>query len=1113
MAMSLVAVAARFASANFEEPRVRQSTLGLFRNRNRRIARHRDTRDRRFERLESRAVLATFTVTSLADAGSGSLRQAVLDANATRDADVIEFGVSGTITLKTALPAVTAPLAIDGTTAPEFNAAPLVAVDFSRRAGLQFAPGSDGSVVQSLYLSNAAGAGVTLNASRITLTDNFIFGNTGDGVRINPKSVGNTIGNVDPVRAIDYFTADGVSIGTEKVAVAAWQGITLSETDGQYLLAGTLAAGTDGIIYDGPIDDMTGTGYRVALPGEATKTAVFGVDRLETGDVRVVGGGTTLLPQETRGFFYEGPLSDAGFADADNYRDLVLPGDPQFVTAYGTGGTLIVGDYGASPTFTGASRAFIYDVTDVTQAVYVTDVAYPGAVSTAVRGIWHNGDSSYTICGSYSAQATNNFRDNSTPLGQAFLVDYDSETGLFSNWQTFANPADTGAAAQFQSISSVETGCYTIGATSLAAAAGSTLSGAFVTVSRNADGTFGDATWTTIADPDATKGTAAMAVYGNQVVGSANDGGLINYAYQATVDLGFRRSNVISGNGGNGIGIYGSVDNRIAMNFIGTDATGLRAEPNKLNGVLVTSRAARNIIGGQVSDGNDPTQAGGFVRPALSNLISGNKQNGVLITGGATATTLSGNFIGTDVSGNAPQGNGLDGVAIVGANGNRLIGSGARQNAFAFFNVIGGNAGNGLRITNSNNTTVQGNFLGLGANNLADVGNGGDGLLISGRSTNTQVGGAGSNPVAAGIPDEVDNLLLGPLANVTSGNNRHGIEVRDRSGGVVITNLFSGTQAFGPTAVPNNLDGILVTATGGNILVFGAIIGGNLANGIEITGVASGVQVLNASIGTTIDFDTDDTNDKDIAVPNARSGILISSRARGNAIGGFQPAENADVYVSGNGRYGIEIIGRANNNRIVNSTIGAGILGETVANGLGGISLAAGTASTTIGGEPADPVASPQVLANKISGNQGAGITVISSRGNRILGNQIFQNAAAGIVLSGALNNQVGSATGGNTIYGNQTSGVFVTGNSQGTTIAGNAIQSNGQNGLMLSAATRAVCGGTTDQSINTVVTNGGFGIYAVGNCAGTKLLRNVVAANKLGQISIGSSSGIIQVG
>jgi parallel beta-helix repeat protein len=273
------------------------------------------------------------------------------------------------------------------------------------------------------------------------------------------------------------------------------------------------------------------------------------------------------------------------------------------------------------------------------------------------------------------------------------------------------------------------------------------------------------------------------------------------------------------------------------------------------------------------------------------------------------------------------------------------------------------------------------------------------------------------------------------------------------------------------------------------------------------------VQVLNASIGTTIDFDTDDTNDKDIAVPNARSGILISSRARGNAIGGFQPAENADVYVSGNGRYGIEIIGRANNNRIVNSTIGAGILGETVANGLGGISLAAGTASTTIGGEPADPVASPQVLANKISGNQGAGITVISSRGNRILGNQIFQNAAAGIVLSGALNNQVGSATGGNTIYGNQTSGVFVTGNSQGTTIAGNAIQSNGQNGLMLSAATRAVCGGTTDQSINTVVTNGGFGIYAVGNCAGTKLLRNVVAANKLGQISIGSSSGIIQVG
>ena len=43
------------------------------------------------EPLERRRLLATFTVTTIADAGAGSLRQAVLDANASGGADTIEF--------------------------------------------------------------------------------------------------------------------------------------------------------------------------------------------------------------------------------------------------------------------------------------------------------------------------------------------------------------------------------------------------------------------------------------------------------------------------------------------------------------------------------------------------------------------------------------------------------------------------------------------------------------------------------------------------------------------------------------------------------------------------------------------------------------------------------------------------------------------------------------------------------------------------------------------------------------------------------------------------------------------------------------------------------------
>ncbi|MBX3394832.1 MAG: thrombospondin type 3 repeat-containing protein [Phycisphaerae bacterium] len=59
---------------------------------------------------------ATFTVANVNDAGAGSLRQAILDANAAAGADVIEFqaGVSGTIALASDLPTITSELSING---------------------------------------------------------------------------------------------------------------------------------------------------------------------------------------------------------------------------------------------------------------------------------------------------------------------------------------------------------------------------------------------------------------------------------------------------------------------------------------------------------------------------------------------------------------------------------------------------------------------------------------------------------------------------------------------------------------------------------------------------------------------------------------------------------------------------------------------------------------------------------------------------------------------------------------------------------------------------------------------------------------------------------------
>ena len=79
------------------------------------------------------AAAATFTVTTTADTGAGSLRQAILDANAAAGPDTIQFSVvpSGTITIQpaSALPQILEEVVIDGTTQPGWIGPPIVELD------------------------------------------------------------------------------------------------------------------------------------------------------------------------------------------------------------------------------------------------------------------------------------------------------------------------------------------------------------------------------------------------------------------------------------------------------------------------------------------------------------------------------------------------------------------------------------------------------------------------------------------------------------------------------------------------------------------------------------------------------------------------------------------------------------------------------------------------------------------------------------------------------------------------------------------------------------------------------------------------------------------------
>jgi hypothetical protein len=68
--------------------------------------------------LTARAA-TTFVVTNTNDSGPGSLRQAILDANANAGSDLITFNIGSglkTVTLASKLPEISDPVVIDGTT-------------------------------------------------------------------------------------------------------------------------------------------------------------------------------------------------------------------------------------------------------------------------------------------------------------------------------------------------------------------------------------------------------------------------------------------------------------------------------------------------------------------------------------------------------------------------------------------------------------------------------------------------------------------------------------------------------------------------------------------------------------------------------------------------------------------------------------------------------------------------------------------------------------------------------------------------------------------------------------------------------------------------------------
>ena len=130
-----------------------------------------------------------------------------------------------------------------------------------------------------------------------------------------------------------------------------------------------------------------------------------------------------------------------------------------------------------------------------------------------------------------------------------------------------------------------------------------------------------------------------LPAFVDTAVGNTLDGILIT----STGGNNLLRTNVISGNLGNGIHISGNASGvQVSEDIIGMDTNGGSPLPNGGDGVLIDGNAHDNVIGGNQ------------VSVILQNTISSNGGNGIAIVGNAHDNQVFHSFIGTDITGDHP---------------------------------------------------------------------------------------------------------------------------------------------------------------------------------------------------------------------------------------------------------------------------------------------------------------------------------------------------------------------------------------------------------------------------------------------------------------------------
>lgn len=539
--------------------------------------------------------------------------------------------------------------------------------------------------------------------------------------------------------------------------------------------------------------------------------------------------------------------------------------------------------------------------------------------------------------------------------------------------------------------------------------------------------------------------------------------------------------NIISGNSSYGVCIIGSSAtlNTVSGNYIGPNKDGdaVPTDSTQQCGVYI-SDAPSNTIGGE----NSPEVLD------VGNVISGNTDYGIRIWGsGSNNNKVIGNYIGTNVAGDAPLGS-YAGIFISGGAQENTIGGTAAGER----NVISGNNFAGVLLADTSfNNNVRGNYIGTNSAGTLSVPNS-YGVCIT-ASSNT-IGGENS-------PGVLD------VGNVISGNTDYGVYINSsEANSNIVSGNYIGTKVNGTEALANNTgvyisSGAQSNTIGGTTAGERNVIAGNTNYGVYITGSGTNTNTVSGNyVGTNKDGD---------AVPGGTIqsyGVVIYAGAQSNIIGGTTDGKRN--VISGNGT-GVLIggIGDASSNVVSGNYIGTKANGtEALANNTNGICMSGDANNNTIGGNIEGEI-------NVISGNLSVGIW-ISTNGNVISGNYIGTGATgtedlgngSGVYIFDGGNNTIGGTTGGerNVISGNTNYGVAITGSGTNNTVSGNyiginatstAALANGHGVYITAGAQSNTIGGAIAGERNVISGNANYGVYITGS--GTT--GNTVSGNYIG--------------